>query len=125
MNICVHDIMQENVFSQQCVLDVAVKEFKVACTGNGSAILTEKKAWKTYKNASREARVMVQLQHPHILRLMGITLRPLRLLVELAPMGDMTSCIKKFKKATVRLRRTTIRTTLVQVRGSYRPYHSC
>ena len=110
--------MQENAFGQQCVLDVAVKEFsKVsACTGDrSSSILAEKAAWETYENASREARVMVQLQHPHILRLVGVTLQPLRLLVEQAPMGDMTSCIRKFKKATVRLRRTTVQTTLVQV----------
>lgn len=110
--------MQENAFGQQCVMDVAVKDFckVVACTGDSnSAILAEKKAWETYENASREARVMVQLQHPHILRLMGVTLQPLRLLVELAPLGDMTSCIRKFKKATIRLRRTTVRTTLVQV----------
>ena len=95
-----------------------MKEFNkmAGCTGDrSSAVLAEKKAWEIYENASREARVMVQLQHPHILRLMGITLRPLRLLVELAPMGDMTSCIRKFKKATVRLRRTTVQTTLVQV----------
>ena len=84
-------------------------------TGTKSvSILAEENAWETYKNASLEARVMVQLQHPHILNLIGVTLRPLKLLVELAPMGDIKSCIQKFKKASIRLRRTTIKTALIQ-----------
>ena len=84
------------------------------------AVIAEEKAWEIYQKASLEARVMVQLQHTNIIDLIGITLQPLRLLVELAPMGDMKHCIEKFKKASIRLRRTTLKETLVQVHvGEY------
>lgn len=78
-------------------------------------ILAEVKAWDIYQKASLEARVMVQLRHPHILSLVGLTLQPLRLLVELAPMGDLKSCTKRFKKMHIKLSRKTIQTTLIQV----------
>ena len=100
---------------------MAVKEFHTTKTLFSNitvdqAVIAEEKAWETYQKASLEARVMVQLQHPNIVDLIGITLQPLRLLVELAPMGDMKGCIEKFKKASIRLRRTTLKETLVQVR---------
>ena len=101
------------------ILDVAVKEFHTTETNraNGDpAILAEGKAWETYRKASLEARVMIQLHHPHILGLIGVTLQPLKLLVELAPLGDMKSCIQKFKKASIRLSRRTMKATLSQVR---------
>ena len=98
-------------------MDVAVKEFRgdMVVAEQDPGILAEVKAWDIYQKASLEARVMVQLQHPHILGLIGLTLQPLRLVVELAPMGDLKSCAKKFKRAGVRFSRKTIQTTLVQV----------
>ena len=78
-------------------------------------ILAEVRAWDVYQKASLEARVMVQLQHPHVLGLVGLTLQPLRLVVELAPMGDLKSCARSFRRAGVRFSRKTIQTTLVQV----------
>lgn len=78
-------------------------------------VIAELKAWDIYHKASLEARVMSQLCHDHVLGLIGITLQPLRLLVELAPMGDLKACVMKFKKAKVQLSRRTITTTLIQV----------
>ena len=80
-------------------------------------IMAEVRAWDVYQKASLEARVMVQLCHPHILGLVGVTLSPLRLLVELAPFGDLKGFAKKFKRVGVRLSRKTIQTTLIQVRS--------
>ena len=77
--------------------------------------IEEGRAWEIYQKASLEARVMVQLRHRNVLDLIGITLRPLRLLVELAPLGDIKFCIAKFKKASIRLTKTTMKATLVQV----------
>ena len=98
--------------------EIAVKEFRVdevITTLDPPGILAEVKAWDIYQKASLEARVMVQLQHPHVLGLIGLTLQPLRLLVELAPVGDLKSCAKRFRGADVRLNRKTIKTTLIQV----------
>ena len=99
------------------VTEVAVKEFRgeMVVAEQDPNILAEVKAWDIYQKASLEARVMVQLQHPHVLGLVGLTLQPLRLVVELAPMGDLKSCAKRFRRAGVRFSRKTIQTTLVQV----------
>ena len=83
------------------------------------AVIGEDRAWETYQKASLEARVMIQLRHPNIVNLIGVTLQPLRLLVELAPMGDIKHCIVKFQKASIRLRRTTLKETLLQVKFNY------
>ena len=99
------------------VTEVAVKEFRgdMVVAEQDPNILAEVRAWDVYQKASLEVRVMVQLQHPHILGLVGLTLQPLRLLVELAPMGDLKSFARRFKRAGVRFSRKTIQTTLVQV----------
>lgn len=99
------------------VTEVAVKEFRgdMIIAEQDPNILAEVRAWDVYQKASLEARVMVQLQHPHVLGLVGLTLQPLRLVVELAPMGDLKSCARSFRRAGVRFSRKTIQTTLVQV----------
>ena len=99
------------------IIDVAVKEFhgNITAGGQDPGIQAEINAWDIYLKASLEARIMVQLQHPHVLSLIGLTFQPLRLIVELAPLGDLKSCIKKFSNSSVRLARKTIKTTLLQV----------
>ena len=78
-------------------------------------ILDELKAWDVYQKASLEARMMYQLDHPHVLSLVGVMVQPLRLLVELAPLGDLRGCVRRFERARVRLSRRTIQHTLIQV----------
>ncbi len=77
--------------------------------------MAELKSWDIYQKASQEARVMLPLCHDHILGLIGLTFQPLRLLVELAPMGDLKDCVKTFQKARIRLSRITLKHTLIQV----------
>ena len=97
--------------------DIAVKEFRgdMVVAEQDPDVIAEVRAWDVYQKASLEARVMVQLCHPHILGLVGLTLQPLRLLVELAPLGDLKGFAKKFKRVSMRLSRKTIQTTLIQV----------
>ncbi len=77
--------------------------------------MAEQKAWDVYQKASQEARVMLPLSHAHILGLIGLVLQPIRLLVELAPMGDLKHCVSAFQQARVRLSRATLQHTLMQV----------
>ena len=75
----------------------------------------EATAWDIYQNANLEARMMYQLDHPHVLGLVGLAFRPIRLLLELAPLGDLKSCAKKFQRARTRLSRRTLKATMIQV----------
>lgn len=73
------------------------------------------KPWIIYQKMSAETRVMAQFSHPNIIQLIGITLQPLTLLVEFAPMGDLKSCVKTFKEDGIRLNIRVIQATLIQV----------
>ena len=78
-------------------------------------LLTELTAWEIYQSACQEARVMYNLNHKNILRLLGISLAPIRLLLELAPLGDLKSCVQKFQQVKVKLSRATLQSTMIQV----------
>ena len=97
---------------------IAAKKFTpdVGFMDQDEDIVAQLKAWDIYQKASTEARVMHQLSHENILGLIGIALRPLSLLVELAPEGDLRTCVERFKKESVRLSRRTMTCTLIQVR---------
>ena len=72
-------------------------------------------SWDVYVNSSREARMMYQLQHPNILGLVGLAFQPLRLLLELAPRGDLKHCLKEFKEQNMKLNRRTLKAVMLQV----------
>lgn len=100
------------------VESVAAKQFvseNMLSADDNSEMVAQLRAWDIYQKASAEARVMYQLSHPNILGLIGISLRPLMLLVELAPQGDLKKCVERFRIKKVRLSQTTLQTTLVQV----------
>ena len=77
--------------------------------------MAEVMAWDIYQNASLEARTMSQLDHPNILRLIGVAFGPTRLLLELAPLGDLKHCVRRFHRAKVKLSRRTLKATMTQV----------
>lgn len=116
-----------NLVGETESLDIAVKEFRgdIVVAEQDPNIIAEVRAWDIYQKASLEARVMVQLRHPHILGLVGLTLQPLRLLVELAPLGDLKRCVKKFKRAGARLSRKTLQTTVIQVSPPHMYMYAC
>ena len=98
--------------------NVAAKRFipdNTTCIDDNPEVVAQLKAWDIYQKASVEARVMHQLSHPNILGLIGISLRPLTLLVELAPEGDLKRCVERFKRSKIRLSRKTLQATLIQV----------
>ena len=111
---------------QDRVIDVAIKQFtnpllslkKSTETDHVvvySDVEEESAAWSIYTNSSREGRMMYQLQHTHILGLVGVAFQPLRLLLELAPRGDLKHCLMEFKDQKVKLNRKTLRAVMVQV----------
>ena len=107
-------------------MDVAIKQFTVPTvlgrlsSGSQQAILysdveEELAAWDVYMNSSREGRVMYQLQHSNILGLVGLAFQPLRLLLELAPRGDLKHCLKEYKDQNMKLSRKTLKAVMMQV----------
>ena len=75
----------------------------------------EARCWQIYQDTSVEARMMYQLDHPNILTLLGVTFNPMRLVLELAPRGDLRSAIRHYHRKNRRLNRRTLKATLTQV----------
>ncbi len=105
------------LFLQQKTETIAIKRFTptFGLKDIDSECSAETVAWEIYQNASLEARMMSQMEHPHILGLIGVTFEPIRLLLELAPLGDLKHCVRKFQKTKVKLSRRTQKTTMTQV----------
>ena len=72
-------------------------------------------AWDIYLAGSNEARMMNYLSHANILELVGLVFRPLRLLLEMAPKGDLKNCIKPFKSSRVKINRRILKQLMFQV----------
>ena len=98
-------------------MEVAIKEFLTTAgkMEEDENLKEELSSWDIFLNGSREGRMMHQLQHPHVLGLVGLAFQPLRLLLELAPLGDLKACIKPFVAANAKLSITTLKAIMYQV----------
>ena len=96
--------------------NIAIKEIvPQGIVEENASIVTELTAWEIYQSACQEARVMYRLSHENVLRLLGVSLAPIRLLLELAPLGDLKACVQKFQQVKVKLSRATLQSTMIQV----------
>jgi serine/threonine protein kinase len=113
-------------FIEDVQLSVAIKEF-TSIAGkmiDNPKIAEEISSWDVYLNGSREARMMHRLRHPNVLGLVGLAFQPLRLLLELAPLGDLKKCLKPFKRDKVKLSRKVLRDVMYQVADAMEYIHS-
>uniref|UniRef100_A0A1X7T4T7 Protein kinase domain-containing protein n=1 Tax=Amphimedon queenslandica TaxID=400682 RepID=A0A1X7T4T7_AMPQE len=95
---------------------VAIKEFSSIAgkMEEDTLIGHELNAWDIYINGSREARMMHQLQHKNILSLVGLAFQPLRLILELAPLGDLKNSLKPFRQEKIKLNCRTLKQLIYQ-----------
>jgi hypothetical protein len=70
---------------------------------------------EAYLNARKELGILLTLQHPHIVPLIGISLQPLSLLLSLAPSGALSERLKEFFRAGAQLTPECIAEILLQV----------
>ncbi|XP_067619795.1 leucine-rich repeat serine/threonine-protein kinase 1 isoform X3 [Eurosta solidaginis] len=56
-------------------------------------------ACKAYCTARQELAVLLTLKHPNIVPLVGICIKPLALVLELAPMGGLDSILRQFRRS--------------------------
>ena len=62
-----------------------------------------KNACEAYLNARKELSILLALQHPNIVPLLGISLQPLCLVLSLAPLGALNDRLKEYRRAGARL----------------------
>ena len=74
-----------------------------------------KSTCEAYLNARKELSILLTLKHPNIVPLVGVCLKPLCLLLELAPLGALNEIIKEYRRAGARLSFVTLQKIINQV----------
>jgi len=72
-------------------------------------------ACKSYCTARHEVNILQILCHPNIVHFIGLCVRPLAIVLELAPLGCLTDVFRNFKRAGLRIDRHSVQKTLVQM----------
>lgn len=74
-----------------------------------------KNSCEAYMNARKELGIMLTLKHPHIVPLLAISIRPLSLVLSLAPQGALRDRLLDFERAGTRVPAYVIRNIIIQV----------
>jgi len=72
-------------------------------------------ACKSYCTARHEINILQTLCHPNIVQLVGLCLRPLSIVLELAPLGSLESVFKEYKRACLKIDQFTVQKTILQI----------
>ena len=68
-----------------------------------------------FNNLKKELSILSPLHHENIVELIGVTLTPLGLVLELAPRGSLRSILKEFAITSTRLQPAAIQAVIIQV----------
>ncbi|KAG1714290.1 Leucine-rich repeat serine/threonine-protein kinase 1 [Nymphon striatum] len=111
-------------------LDVAMKMLQPVDPGFGarqSASAAYKAAWskwqrdpiqyacKAYCTARQELNILLSLRHPHIVPFVGVCIKPLALVLRLAPQGALDSILRNYRRSGARLELTVIQKIILQI----------
>ena len=72
-------------------------------------------ACRAYCSARHELNILQALSHPNIVQLVGLCLRPLALVLELAPLGSLAQLLRNYKAAGRRLEQWCVQRALLQL----------
>ena len=72
-------------------------------------------ACKAYCTARQELNILLHIKHPHVVPLVGICIKPLAIVLDLAPMGALDSMLKHYRRSGAKLGVSTIQQVLVQI----------
>ena len=104
--------------------EIALKEVRASEDSITHPDNVDEKHYLVYKSCSVEVRVLVQLRHPNILQMVGVTISPYCILMEIAPQGDLNKMIKLYNKAKSYISSFAITLTCKQVASALAYLHS-
>ncbi len=71
-----------------------------------------------FTNVRKELSILSPLHHPHVVRLFGVMLRPMGLVLELAPMGSLKKILSNHLEVHAKLHVRGMQRVLLQVGGA-------
>ena len=104
--------------------EIALKEVRASEDSLMHPDSANEKHYLVYKSCSVEVRVLVQLRHANILQMVGVTISPYCILMEIAPQGDLNKMIKLYNKAKSYISSSVITLTCKQVASALAYLHS-
>ena len=69
-----------------------------------------------FGGVKKELSILSPLKHPHIIQLHGVMMRPLGLILELAPQGSIKTILQNYAEAHAHLHISVIKQVVIQVR---------
>lgn len=72
-------------------------------------------ACKAYCTARQELNILLSLRHPHIVPLVGVCIRPLALVLDLAPEGALDVVLKAYRRSGAQLTPPVLQQVVLQV----------
>ena len=71
-------------------------------------------ACKAYCSARQELNILLHVKHAHVVPLAGICIKPLAIVLELAPLGALDSMLKEYRRSGVKLSVASIQQICIQ-----------
>ena len=81
-------------------------------------------AAKAYTVARQEISILSGLKHDHIVSMIGLTLKPLAIILELAPLGNLKEILEAYKKNVCKLSAFIIQQVAVQISSAFVYLHA-
>jgi serine/threonine protein kinase len=72
-------------------------------------------AAKAYTIARQEIAIISGLKHSNIVAMIGLSIKPLAIILELAPLGNLKDLLNEYKKSVCKLSASVIQQVCVQV----------
>ena len=72
-------------------------------------------ACEAYLSLRKELSILLALHHPHIVPLVGVCLHPLSIILSLAPLGSLRSCLDNYRRLSHAFPSYAIRCVIIQV----------
>ena len=80
-------------------------------------------SYDTYKSIRQEIAILLPIKHPYVIDFLGISLSPFAMLIELAPLGALDKCYRKFSKKGKKLNPHVIQKILMQISSGLKYLH--
>ena len=91
---CIHSIMQRQLMAVKILHDGVIPNDDME-----QFIRKHTITLKSYQMVRKEVAILAKLNHKNLTQLCGIFINPIMMLIELAPMGSLSSVLKEYKAA--------------------------
>ena len=80
-----------------------------------NAGITRRSIIDGFGSVKKELSILSPLKHPHIIQLHGVMMRPLGLILELAPLGSLKNMLHEYAEAHAHLHISVTKQVVIQV----------